>query len=146
MELEESIKLAVEGCGVDLYDIHQTKEHKINILRVYITSKNGVNLDQCAHVSRMISPLLDIEEPMNGKYTLEVSSPGIERKLKNLHQFKCSVGSNVKVKEYSTQTFKGELLCVTDDGIITINDIDSGEQEIKYDDVLAASTYYDWNK
>jgi len=57
MELEESIKLAVEGCGVDLYDIVQTKEHKTNILRVYITSKNGVNLDQCAHASRMISPL-----------------------------------------------------------------------------------------
>ncbi|MGB5866274.1 MAG: ribosome maturation factor RimP [Arcobacteraceae bacterium] len=146
MELEESIKLAVEGCGVDLYDIQQTKEHKENILRVYITAKGGVNLDQCAHVSRMISPLLDIQEPMNGKYTLEVSSPGIERKLKTLHHFKCSVGSNVKIKEYSTEVFKGQLLSVSDDGIITINDINSEKQEIKYDDVLSASTYFDWNK
>ena len=148
MELEESIKIAVEGCGVDLYDIVQTKEHKVNILRVYISSKDGVNLDQCAQVSRMISPLLDIQEPMNGKYNLEVSSPGIERKLKTLHHFKCSIGSNVKVKEYSTETTKGKLLEVSDDGIIKIEDKmnNAGVVEINYDDILAASTYFQWNK
>jgi ribosome maturation factor RimP len=146
MELEESIKLAVEGCGVDLYDIQITKEHKVNILRVYISSKDGVNLDQCAHVSRMISPLLDIQDPINGKYNLEVSSPGIERKLKTLHHFKCSIGSDVKIKEYSTEVIKGELIEVLDDGTMTINDINNGTVTIKFDDVLSASTYYDWNK
>ena len=146
MELEESIKLAVEGCGVDLYDIQTTKEHKVNILRVYVSHKDGVNLDKCAHVSRMISPLLDINEPMHGKYNLEVSSPGIERKLKTLNHFKCSIGSDVKIKEYSTDAFKGKLLEVSDDGIITIDDIDNGIQTLKYDDVLSASTYYNWNK
>jgi len=146
MELEESVKLAVEGCGVDLYDIQTTKEHKVNILRVYISHKDGVNLDKCAHVSRMISPLLDINEPMHGKYNLEVSSPGIERKLKTLNHFKCSIGSDVKIKEYSTDVFKGKLLEVSDDGIITIDDIDNGVQTLKYDDVLSASTYYSWNK
>jgi len=146
MELEESIKLAVEGCGVDLYDITQTKEHKVNILRVYISAQDGVNLDKCAHVSRMISPLLDINEPMYGKYNLEVSSPGIERKLKTLHHFKCSVGSDVKVKNYSTETLKGKLLEVSEDGAITIDDIDEGKQTIKFDDILSAATYFDWNK
>ncbi|MEA3553353.1 MAG: ribosome maturation factor RimP [Campylobacterota bacterium] len=146
MELEESIKLAVEGCGVDLYDIQTTKEHKVNILRVYISHKDGVNLDQCAHVSRMISPLLDIDEPMNGKYNLEVSSPGIERKLKTLNHFKCSIGSDVKVKDYSTQIIKGKITDVSDDGIITIEDINDGLKTIKFDDVLSASTYYNWNK
>ena len=146
MELEESIKLAVEGCGVDLYDIVQTKEHKVNILRVYISHKDGINLDQCAHVSRMISPILDIEEPINGKYNLEVSSPGIERKLKTINHFKCSIECDIKVKEYSTEVFKGKLLSVSDDGIITIEDIDNGKQDIKFDDILSASTYYNWNK
>lgn len=145
MELEESIKLAAEGCGVDLYDITQTKENKINILRVYISHKDGVNLDKCAHVSRMISPLLDIQEPMNGKYTLEVSSPGIERKLKTLHHFECSVGSSVKMKNYDTEVFKGEILSVKD-GVICFKDLDENIQEIKYDDILSASTYFDWNK
>jgi len=146
MELEESIKLAAQGCGVDLYDIQQTKEHKLNILRVYISHKDGVNLDKCAHVSRMISPLLDIQEPMNGKYNLEVSSPGIERKLKTLHHFKCSIGCDVKVKEYSTDVLKGKLLDVSDDGIITIEDIDNGIKTTKFEDVLSSSTYYNWNK
>ncbi len=146
MALEESIKLAVEGCGLDLYDIQQTKEHKTNILRVFVTHKDGLNLDQCAHASRMISPLLDINEPMNGKYTLEVSSPGIERKLTTLHHFKCSIGSNVKIKEYSTEVFKGKLLEVLNDGIIKIDDINSDIQTIKFNDILSASTYYEWNK
>jgi ribosome maturation factor RimP len=146
MELEESIKLAVEGCGVDLYDIQQTKEHKVNILRVYISHKDGINLDKCAHVSRMISPLLDIQEPMHGKYNLEVSSPGIERKLKTLHHFKCSIGSDVKIKEYSTDVLKGKLIDVLDDGTITIDDIDNGIVKTKFDDILSASTYFNWNK
>lgn len=146
MELEESIKLAVEGCGVDLYDITQTKEHKINILRVYISHKDGVNLDKCAHVSRMISPLLDIQEPMNGKYTLEVSSPGIERKLKTLHHFKCSVGSNVKIKNYASEKFKGKVESVSDEGLVTIINADEKKEEIEYDNILSASTYFDWNQ
>lgn len=143
-ELEESIKLAVEGCGVDLYDIMITKEHKTNILRVYITSKEGVNLDQCAHVSRMISPLLDIHEPMNGKYNLEVSSPGIERKLKTLHHFSCSIKSDVKIKEYSNKVTKGKLLEVTKDDVIIIEDLDNNRVEIRYEDILSAATYYEW--
>lgn len=145
-ELEESIALAVKGCGVDLYDIQLTKEHKTNILRVYITSKYGVNLDTCANVSRMISPLLDVEDPISGKYNLEVSSPGIERKLKTLHHFECSVGEYVKIKEYSTETFKGKLLDVTKEGVITVDDIDNGEVKIKFDDILSSSTYFDWGK
>jgi ribosome maturation factor RimP len=146
MELEESIKVAVEGCDVNLYDIQTTKEHKINILRVYISHKDGVNLDKCAHVSRMISPLLDINEPMHGKYNLEVSSPGIERKIKTLHHFKCSIGCDVKVKEYSTEVIKGKLLEVSDDGIITIDDINNGVQTTHFNDILSAATYYNWNK
>jgi ribosome maturation factor RimP len=145
-ELEESIATAVKGTGADLYDIQLTKEHKMNILRVYITSKDGVNLDLCAKISRMISPLLDIHEPVQGKYNLEVSSPGIERKLKTLHHFLCSVGENVKIKEYSTETFKGKLLSANEEGLLVVDDIDQGEVEIKYDDILAASTFFDWDK
>lgn len=144
MELEESIKLTVEGCGVELYDIVQTKEHKTNILRVYITSTDGINLDQCAHVSRMLSPLLDVQEPMNGKYTLEVSSPGIERKLKTLNHFKCSIGSMVKTKDLSTEVIKGEIIKV-DDNIVTIKDESQNEISLNFDDILSASTYFEWN-
>jgi len=144
MELEEYIKLAVEGCGVDFYDIQQTKEHKTNILRVFISSKDGIDIDKCAEVSRVLSPLLDVQEPMHGKYTLEVSSPGIERRLKTLHHFKCSVGSDVKIKDYSTNKIIGKIEEVLDDGTIKIKDSEDNIQSINFDDILSASTYFKW--
>ena len=98
MNLEEQIKLIVENSGLKLYDIVTTKEHERNIFRVIVTSKDGVNLDKCAEISRLISPILDIDEPMGGKYNLEVSSPGIERKLKKPEHFIASIGELVKVK------------------------------------------------
>ena len=144
MELEESIKLAVEGCGLDLYDIVTTQEHKTNILRVFVTAKGGVNLDQCAHASRMISPLLDLHSPMNGKYNLEVSSPGIERKLTTLHHFKCSIGDNVKIKVHSIGKIKGKLIDVLDDETIKVLDTENEEHIIKLNDISSASTYFEW--
>ena len=146
MNLEESVKITVEGCGVRLYDITTAREHYDNIYRIYISSPDGISLDKCAEVSRMVSPLLDINEPMNGKYKLEVSSPGIERKLKTLNHFLGSVGSNVKIKEYSRESLKGELVEVLEDGTITIKDKDSKIQTTKFDDVLSASTYFEWKK
>lgn len=144
MELEESIKLAVEGCGLDLYDIVTTKEHKTNILRVLVTSKNGVNLDQCAHASRMISPLLDIHSPIHGKYNLEVSSPGIERKLISLHHFQCSIGDKVKIKEFSGEKIKGKITEVSEDGTIKVVDLDDAEHTLKLDEISSAATYFEW--
>ena len=135
MNLEESVKIAVEGCGVRLYDIVTAREHSDNIYRIYISNPNGISLDKCAEVSRMVSPLLDINEPMNGKYKLEVSSPGIERKLKTLNHFMGSIGDNIKIKEYSTEILKGKLMNVEDNGIITIDDINDGIQTISFDNI-----------
>jgi ribosome maturation factor RimP len=143
-ELEDAIKTAIITENVELYDIVATKENKQNILRVFISSKDGISIDKCASVSRLISPILDIYEPMNDKYLLEVSSPGVERKLKTLHHFKNSIGDMVKIKEFSTEVFKGKLLSV-DDSLITIKLENSNEKvEINFDDILAASTYFVW--
>jgi ribosome maturation factor RimP len=142
MNLEEQIKLIVENNDLKLYDIVTTKEHDRNIFRVVVTSKDGVNLDKCAEISRLISPLLDIEEPLNGVYNLEVSSPGIERKLKKKEHFLASVGELVKVKNYETEVFKGELLSADDEKIIVKTEF--GEEEVKYDNILSAATYFEW--
>ncbi len=144
MELEEQIKIAVESCGVTLYEVGTAKDHSENIFRVTITKAGGISLDKCQEVSKMISPLLDINEPMKGKYRLEVSSPGIERKLKNIDHIKASIGEKIKGKEYSTETFRGELLSVDEDNTLYLKDEDGNEFSIKYDDILACSTYYDW--
>lgn len=144
MTLEEQIKLTVEGCGVALYDITNTRENDNNIFRIYITSPDGVNLDKCEEVSRMIAPILDINEPMRGKYFLEVSSPGIERKLKTLEHMKASVGELIKGKEYSTEKFDGKLISVDENNNCTFEDSDGDTFTINYDDILSASTYYNF--
>jgi ribosome maturation factor RimP len=142
MSLEESIKLAVESLDAQLYDIVTTRENDKNIFRVYVTAKGGITLDKCAEISRMISPILDIEEPMGGRYNLEVSSPGIERKLKNKNHFHASVGEKVKVKDIATEVYKGELISASDENITIKTEF--GEETIDYDSILSASTYFEW--
>ena len=142
MNLEESIKLTVESLGVELYDITTARVHDDKIFRVSITAKDGVNLDKCAEVSRMISPILDLDEPLGGKYRLEVSSPGIERRLKTKQHFISSIGENIKIKDLDTDVYKGKLLSA-DDNKISI-ETESGVKEFEHGSVLSASTYFEW--
>lgn len=142
MTLEESIQIAVEGCGVSLYDIVNLKENDSNIYRVYITSSDGISLDKCAEVSRQISPLLDVHEPLSGKYNLEVSSPGIERKLKKPAHFKASINENIRIKDFEKNILEGKLLRADDNEIVL--QTEHGEEIISYDEISLASTYYEW--
>ena len=142
MSLEKSIKLAVESLDAKLYDIVTTKVHDTNIFRVLVTAENGISLDKCAQISRMLSPILDVDEPMNGEYTLEVSSPGIERRLKNKDHFQGSVGEKVKVKNFATEVFKGKLLSADNEKIII--ETEFGNEELTYDSILSAATYFEW--
>ena len=142
MSLEQSIKLAVESLGANLYDIVSTKAHDRNIFRVLVTAEGGISLDKCAEISRMISPILDVDEPMNGEYILEVSSPGIERKLRTKEHFKASVGEKVKVKDFATETYKCELIFSDDQKIIVKTEF--ADEEITYDSILSAATYFEW--
>jgi len=145
MTLDEQVKIAVESCGVTLYEVGTAKDNDDNIYRVTVTAVGGISLDKCQEISKMISPMLDINEPMRGEYRLEVSSPGIERKLKSLDHVKASVGENIRGKEYSTESFKGKLISV-EDNTLFIKDEDGDEIKIDYANVLSASTYYDWKK
>lgn len=144
MELEEEIKIVVEGCGMSLYDIAQLKENDNNIYRIYITSPEGVSLDKCEEVSRMVAPILDIKEPMRGKYLLEVSSPGIERKLKKLEHLQNSVGENVKGKLFDGNTFKGKLMSFDTNNNFTFESEEGESFSLQYSSILSASTYYNW--
>lgn len=142
MNLEESIEIAVQGCGAEVYDIVTLKENDKNVFRIYVTAKSGISLDKCAEISRMVSPILDIEEPMQGNYNLEVSSPGIERKLKKPQHYKASIGEKVKLKDFNKDTIKGELI-FADDNEIKIK-TEHGEEIVAYDEISTASTYFEW--
>ncbi|CAA6804936.1 MAG: FIG000325: clustered with transcription termination protein NusA [uncultured Campylobacterales bacterium] len=138
----EKIEKIIQSFGAKLYDEALVKENGNNVYRVYIVSPNGVNLDLCAEITRAISPIIDLDPPMRGKYFLEVSSPGIERKLKNLKHFENSIGELVKITKEDKTKIKGKLLEVLGDTI----KVETKEEivEVSYNDINKAKTYYEW--
>ncbi|WP_345977114.1 ribosome maturation factor RimP [Sulfurimonas sp. HSL3-7] len=144
MSLESDIKSMVESLGLRLYDITTVSEHEETIYRVNISSpeEGGVSMDQVVQVTKLISPLLDVTPPVRGEYRLEVSSPGIERKLKTLNHFECSLGEKVRVQTLDKTKLKGTLKSVTD-GVITIES-EEGDVSVDFNDIAKASTYFEW--
>ncbi len=142
MSLEQEIKQIVESCGAKLYDIETVTERGKTIYRVTITAPQGVDLQKCADISNLISPLLDVNPPVSGEYNLEVSSPGIERKLKKRSHFENSIGEKVRVTTIDNEVFEGELTEVDQKGI-TLKNRD-GELQIGWDDIVSAKTYFEW--
>jgi len=139
MNLKEIIKNIVEENGCELYDIEQTQEGDNKFYRIYITKPGGVSLNDCAAINNLLSPIFDVEDPVEGKYFLEVSSPGIERKLTKKEHFEKSIGENVKVTTNEGQKIKGMLKSF--DGEVA----EIGKEKVKFDDIKKAKTYVDWN-
>ena len=143
----DTLKKVIEDCGVVLYDTEVVNENDEKIVRVYIVKKEGITLEDCTKVSHIISPLLDLEPPVSGEYRLEVSSPGIERKLTKLDHLKLSVGelnkATIKEDDKSTK-IKGELLSVDGDKIKVFDKNTKETKEFSYNDLIKAKTYYQW--
>lgn len=113
------------------------------IFRIYITAQGGVTLDKCADVTNILSPILDLEPPVSGTYTLEVSSPGIERALKTKHHFECSLGEVVKIKLINTDKIIGKLEEVNDKAIVVLEENEE-KTTIPFDEIEKARTYFQW--
>ncbi len=143
----EALAKIIEGCGVKLYDEELVNENGENIYRITITHQEGITLDKCTEVTQIISPLIDLEPPIEGQYRLEVSSPGVERKLTKKEHFQNSVGELVKIKatiDGEVRTTEGKLI-EADDDAITI-ELEGGEKErISYIDIIKAKTYFIWS-
>jgi ribosome maturation factor RimP len=90
----------------------------------------------------MISPILDLDEPMHGKYRLEVSSPGVERRLKKPAHFIGSIGSSVRIKDIATDKIEGVLKDADETSIVITTE--NGDETLPYDEILAAATYINW--
>ena len=110
----------VEPLGYELWGIEMLPRAKSGqLLRIYIETPNGVGVSDCEKVSRQMSAVLDVEDPIHGEYTLEVSSPGMDRPLFTAPQFARFVGEDVRVKLHAgvsgRKNFRGPLLSVEDD-------------------------------
>ncbi len=125
----ELAKPFVEAAGCTLWDVEYVREAGTWFLRVYIDHPDGVNIDQCEAVSRPLSDALDEADPIEGSYTLEVSSAGADRTLKKPEHFAQFMGKEVEVKLYrprnGAKMFHG-LLTGYENGDVTIRA--NGEQ------------------
>ena len=97
-QLDQMIQPVVEALGCELWGIEKLSMGRHSTVKIYIDSKDGINVEDCARVSRQVSSLLDVEDPVAGEYTLEVSSPGLDRRLFKLDQYLEFVGAEVKIK------------------------------------------------
>jgi len=86
-----------EFSGMELVHLEMRRESGGLILRLFIDKEGGITLDDCAHVSRQLSARLDAEDPIDGRYTLEVSSPGLDRPLSRERDFERFAGQRVRV-------------------------------------------------
>jgi len=128
--LWELFEPVVKGMGYDLIEIEHFPNPKHGVLRLYIDKEDGVNVDDCSSVSRQISALIDVEDPVSGQFNLEISSPGSDRPLRRLVDFQRFVGSLVKLKTVmplqGQRNFKGRLLEVSEETVV----IETDDEEI----------------
>jgi len=143
MNLEHQISKIVEANGAQFYDTETATEGDNTIYRVFITKDGGVTLELCALISNELSPFLDVNPPMGGKYFLEVSSPGIERKLTKPQHFMSAIGEKIKLKVIGVDKLKGTLQSADDKGIVILTK--DGEQSYEYHELGTVKTYIDWN-
>ncbi|KKN45480.1 hypothetical protein LCGC14_0682630 [marine sediment metagenome] len=97
-ELESLLVPIVEALGYSCWGIEYLSQGRHTLLRVYIEHPDGISVEACAAVSRQSSAVLDVEDPISGDYTLEVSSPGMDRPLFRLEQYADYVGEQAKIK------------------------------------------------
>ncbi|MCG6962492.1 MAG: ribosome maturation factor RimP [Acidobacteria bacterium] len=145
--LREQLLSLVEGEGLQLLDVEVVGSGPKTVLRLVIDGPAGVNLDQCAFVSRQASALLDVEDPIAHHYTLEVSSPGLERKLYSEGDYHRFAGSNVKVRmrpEYrEVRSASGQLLGL-ENGLVRLLDQSGETIELPFDHVFETRLQVDW--
>jgi ribosome maturation factor RimP len=119
-----------EDQGVELFDIELLGKGKL-LLRVYIDKEGGVTLDECERFSKGLGILLDVENPIPGSYTLEVSSPGLNRPLRNLKDYEKNAGKLARIitkEKIDNQNFFVGRIAKIDDGILWLR---VGEHDVQ---------------
>jgi len=126
-QITDMLQPTVEALGFELWGVEYQSQGRHSLVRLYIDSPDGINVGDCATVSEQASSLLDVEDPIAGEYTLEVSSPGMDRLLFKLEQYAGYVGETVELRLRSPfegrRKFKGVLKGIEgEDVVIQVDD------------------------
>ena len=134
-ELAKLLEPTVERLGYELADLEVRLGSKGGLVRIFIDKPEGIDLDDCEKVSLAVSALLDVEDPVPGNYNLEVSSPGLDRKLTKVELFQRFEGETVKVQMRfpieGRRRFRGTLVSSDDENIVVEVDGESHSLPLK---------------
>ncbi len=140
-KLTDMLRPAVEETGKTLLGVEFISAGNNSVLRLFIDHENGIDVDDCAEVSRQVGAILDVEDPISSEYNLEVSSPGVDRPLFELSHFQQVVGEIVNVKLSiplnGRRKFKGILAAIENDTLIV--EVDSIDYELAINNVDKAN-------
>ena len=147
-EFLNDIKEKIEKIGYELYDVEYSKEGKNYFLRIFIDSKNGIDLDDCEKVNNEIMEDLDNANYIKEQYFLEVSSPGIERILRKEKHLEQNIGNEIAIKlfkkdEEGKKEYQGILKKYTEQDII-IEDNENKQKQINRKNISQIKTVYNW--
>lgn len=143
-DIESLVAAPVADAGLELVEV----ELRAGLLRVVVDG-SGADLDRLAEVTRAVSAVLDAHDPVPGHYTLEVSTPGVERPLRTPRHFQRAVGEDVTVRTVAgtegDRRVAGRLVAADEDGIVVEGpDVPGGQRRILYDEVERARTVFVW--
>jgi len=146
MDVEALVGPVVEASGLELWEVSFRGEGGRSVLRVSVDREGGVDLDTIAAVSERLSRRLDLEDFGPRGYTLEVSSPGLERPLRTPDHFGRSVGQQVKVKTKEpvsgSRVHEGALVSADAEAITIASE--GGELRVPHADIASARTVFEW--
>ncbi|WP_049723463.1 ribosome maturation factor RimP [Gilvimarinus polysaccharolyticus] len=132
---------AVTALECELWGLEYVTSGPSKVLRVYIDKADGVALEDCEKVSRQLSSLMDVEDPIAGEYSLEVSSPGMDRPLYTLEQFQRYIGNVITVKLRvpfdGRRNFKGKMIGIEDGDVVVV--VDNEEYLLPVDSIEKAN-------
>lgn len=140
-EITEMILPVIQELGYELWGCEYLTQGRYSLLRIYIDKNDGILVEDCEKVSRQVSALLDVEDPITGNYTLEVSSPGIPRPLFYPYQYQLFIGANVQLKLIrpvsGQRKFTGKILSANDEAVV----LELGNEQLKVEFSNIAKAY-----
>jgi ribosome maturation factor RimP len=143
--LKDRLLSLITSMGYEFVGCELQKQGRRSLLRIYIDKDVGINLDDCTSVSRQVSAMFDVDDPIQGMYTLEVSSPGLDRPLFEKAHYLKYVDSRIKVRIYTPiedrRNFVGLLLRVDEESITLL--VDDEEMLIPFSNIEKAKVIAD---
>ena len=145
-KIKEVLEPVINDLGFKVYDIIYEKEAQDYYLRVFIEKDEVISSDDCALVSQTIDPILDEKDFIKGSYLLEVSSPGLERRIRDDAQLERAINSKIEVHTYKKvkddKVLVGNLISFSENNIIL--DINNENIEIDRSNISTMKTVYEW--